>query len=252
MQALLGQLQLLASLAAELVALVRLDPNVAAPLVRMLLTSLVVEGLPEFQGKAVGGWRCCWGRGGAAGGLQGGCFGPLALQAAAACTGQLAHPPTHPPTHTPPPPPPPPPPPRPPAPAALLVSIFAHDPGARQALLDELLTSTLAGLSTAKSPPRQCPVQGEGGAAIQMFSALVIQLVQVRRRPHPLGLLLLLLLLLLLRLVLRLGLRLVLRLQRPRCCAMPWLRCAPSPARRRRRPRRARRGCPLPAPPPPT
>jgi hypothetical protein len=58
-QTLLGHLQLMASLAAELMALVRVEPNALSPLVRMLLTSLTVEGVQDFQAKAVGGWRSC-------------------------------------------------------------------------------------------------------------------------------------------------------------------------------------------------
>jgi hypothetical protein len=67
----------------------------------------------------------------------------------------------------------------------LLVSIFQHDAGQRQGLLDELLSSTLSGLSSAKSAPRHCPAQLDGGASIQMFSALVIQLVQVGAGAGP-------------------------------------------------------------------
>jgi hypothetical protein len=69
-------------------------------------------------------------------------------------------------------------------PAVCLVSIFHHDSSQRQGLLDELLNSTIAGISSAKNPPRHCPVKLDGNKHIQMCSALIIQLVQVGHAAH--------------------------------------------------------------------
>lgn len=64
------------------------------------------------------------------------------------------------------------------------MSIFHHDSSQRQGLLDELLNTTITGISSAKNPPRHCPVKLDGNKHIQMCSALIIQLVQVGHAAH--------------------------------------------------------------------
>ncbi len=57
----MGHLQVTAQLAAGLMQVVKVDPNALSPLVRMLLTSLTVEGVQDFQAKAIGRHIPCTG-----------------------------------------------------------------------------------------------------------------------------------------------------------------------------------------------